>query len=104
MRKVIVESPFAGDVEANLAYARRCLLDSLHRGEAPFASHLLYPQVLRDADKDERAQGISAGLEWAVSADITAVYMDYGISLGMEFGIMHAIKHGRQIEYREIGR
>jgi hypothetical protein len=28
-RLVILESPYAGDVEANVAYARRCLRDSL---------------------------------------------------------------------------
>ena len=50
MRLVIVESPYAGDIEANVAYARACLGDCLSRGEAPFACHLLYtqPGVLRD--------------------------------------------------------
>ena len=41
MRLVIVESPYAGDVEANEEYARQCVRDSLMRGEAPIASHLL---------------------------------------------------------------
>jgi hypothetical protein len=31
MRLVIVESPYAGDVEANTEYARRCVRDSLKR-------------------------------------------------------------------------
>ena len=44
MRLVIFESPYAGDVEANTEYARRCVRDSLMRGEAPIASHLLYTQ------------------------------------------------------------
>lgn len=35
MRRVILESPYAGDVEANIAYARRCIADCLRRGEAP---------------------------------------------------------------------
>lgn len=39
---VIVESPYAGDVERNTAYARAAVRDCLMRGEAPFASHLLY--------------------------------------------------------------
>ena len=39
MRLVVVESPYAGDVEANLAYLRRAMRDCLLRGEAPFASH-----------------------------------------------------------------
>jgi hypothetical protein len=48
VRLVIIESPYAGDPDGNLAYARAALADSLARGEAPFASHLLYPQVLDD--------------------------------------------------------
>ena len=42
MRFVIVESPYAGDVAANVEYARAAVADCLRRGEAPFASHLLY--------------------------------------------------------------
>ena len=42
MRFVIIESPYAGNVEENEEYARKCLRDCLMRGEAPFASHLLY--------------------------------------------------------------
>ena len=40
---VVVESPYAGNVASNVQYARRCLADSLWRGEYPIASHLLYP-------------------------------------------------------------
>jgi hypothetical protein len=62
-RRVIIESPYAGDVDANLIYARECLRDSLKRGEAPLASHALYTQegVLNDDDPDERKLGIEAG-------------------------------------------
>jgi len=44
MTRVIIESPYAGDIEVNLKYAKLCILDSLKRGEAPLASHLLYTQ------------------------------------------------------------
>lgn len=68
MRLVIIESPYAGPtpeaVAANVAYARACLLDSLLRGEAPIASHLLYTQVLDDTVPVQRALGIAAGLAW----------------------------------------
>lgn len=81
--KVIIESPYAGDVEANVAYARECLLDSLRLGESPLASHLLYPQVLDDNTPDERAQGIQAGLDWLDVADLQVFYLDRGWSNGM---------------------
>lgn len=102
MRLVIVESPYAGDVDANVAYARACLIDCLRRGEAPLASHLLYTQVLDDLQPEQRATGIEAGLAWAVKADATVVYTDRGTSRGMEWGIKHAEQHGRPVEYRTI--
>lgn len=105
MRLVYLESPYAGDVEANVAYARACLRDSLARGEAPFASHLLYtqPGVLRDDVPAERRQGVAAGLAWRRAAAATVVYTDRGISPGMKLGIETAQAAGRPVEYRTLG-
>ena len=66
MLRVILESPFAGDIERNIKYARLCVRDSLLRGESPIASHLLYTQegLLNDEIELERMHGINAGLEW----------------------------------------
>lgn len=86
-----------------MRYTRACLLDSLMRGESPFASHLLYTQVLDDTDKVERELGIMAGLEWALRADLTAVYDDLGISPGMRQGIEHAHRWRRPVEVRSLG-
>jgi hypothetical protein len=36
-----LESPYAGNVEENVAYARAAVRDSLLRGESPIASQLL---------------------------------------------------------------
>lgn len=102
MTLVIIESPYAGDIERNTEYARACMLDSLRRGESPFVSHLLYTQVLRDADSAEREQGIVAGLEWGKVADLTAAYTDRGISRGMELGIAAAQECGRPVVYRTL--
>ncbi|MEM1046504.1 MAG: hypothetical protein AAGL24_10145 [Pseudomonadota bacterium] len=105
MRKVIVESPFAGDIDANVAYARRAVRDSVMRGEAPIASHLLFtqPGILDDDVPAERQLGIDAGLAWRAVADATVVYTDRGISKGMQFGIDAAMQAGVPIEYRSIG-
>ena len=107
MTRVVIESPYAAPtaegVAANVAYARRCVIDSLHCGEAPYASHLFYTQVLDDRDEDDRSLGISAGLRWGEAAEKTAVYTDRGISKGMQFGIDCAKALGRPIEYRSIG-
>ncbi|WP_435655042.1 DUF7768 domain-containing protein [Brucella pituitosa] len=99
---VIIETPYSGDVEANTAYARACLLDSLRRGEAPIASHLLHTQVLDDMQPDERSLGIEAGLAWYRVATKCVVYTDRGISAGMRKGLVRAIQHDVAVEYRSI--
>jgi len=104
MRLVIIESPYAGDIEANVAYARACVRDSLSRGEAPIASHLLYtqPGILDDTIQQERQWGIDAGLAWRAVAQASAVYTDRGITKGMEYGIAAAEAAGVPVEYRTI--
>jgi hypothetical protein len=83
MRLVIIESPYSGDIINNEAYARKAMFDSLSRGEAPLASHLLYTQVLNDSVENEREQGINAGLAWMRHADAVVFYIDRGWSPGM---------------------
>ena len=104
MRLVILESPFAGDEQANIDYARLCVRDSLSRGEAPIASHLLYtqPGILDDTDPEERQWGIDAGLAWKGVADASVIYMDKGITEGMRYGIITAQWAGVPVEYRRI--
>ncbi len=108
MRLVILESPYAAPtqegIDANVEYARACVRDSLARGEAPIASHLLYtqPGVLRDEIQHERQWGIDAGLAWRDVSDGTVVYDDRGISRGMEYGIAAARVAGKTVEFRSI--
>jgi len=104
MIKVILESPYVGDIQQNEKYARECMADCFERGEAPFASHLLYtqPGILDDTILEERKLGIDAGLIWGLCADKTVVYTDLGISKGMEYGIENAKKDSRPIEYRSL--
>jgi hypothetical protein len=104
MRLVILESPYSGDIERNVAYARACVHDSLSRGEAPIASHLLYtqPGILRDDVAEERQWGIDAGLAWRRVAEATVVYTDLGISEGMKYGIAAAEAAGVPVEFREM--
>lgn len=103
--RVIIESPFAGDAQANKEYLKRCMKDCINRHESPYASHGLLTQtgVLDDEIGKERVFGIELGFAWREVADKTVVYSDYGISKGMRFGIEHAKKIGKAIEYRQIG-
>ena len=104
MRLVILESPYAGNVERNLDYARAALADCLRRGEAPVASHLLYtqPGVLDDNVPDERSLGIEAGLSWARVADAAAFYVDLGWSAGMQAAWERHVANGLPVEQRTI--
>lgn len=104
MIKVVIESPFAGDIEKNIRYARAAMRDCLLRGETPYASHLLYTQdgVLDDNVPAERELGIQAGFEWREASAMTVVYIDLGISNGMKYGIDHATRLGHPIAYRTL--
>lgn len=101
---VALESPYAGDVERNTRYARACMADSISRGEAPFAMHLLYtqPGILDDKIPEERVRGIECGLNWAQAADLTAVYADLGVTPGMVLAIEQAKKDMRPVDERSL--
>lgn len=108
MKLVILESPFAAGngytVEENVEYARACVRDSLSRGEAPIASHLLYtqPGILNDDIPEERSWGIDAGLAWKTVAQGSVVYTDHGISRGMKYGMRAAREQGLMVELRSL--
>ena len=109
MRRVVVESPYKAETELkinqHILYAQACILDCLLRGEAPIASHLLYTQVtvLNDNIPYERQLGIDAGFAWLHVADGQVVYIDLGISSGMELAMTYYEKIGGKPELRTLG-
>lgn len=107
MRLVVVESPYRGDVEMNVEYARLAILNSLERGESPIASHLLFPQAMGgdaigDKDPTMRLLGIMAGTEWIRVCDAVVVYGDLGVTEGMQAAISVAAKYGKPVELRKF--
>lgn len=90
------------DFKKAIRYAQLCVLDCLRRGEAPFASHLLYTQVLDDRELKERDIGIWSGFAWAELADVCAVYQDFGVSDGMQMGAQRAARIGVEVVYRNL--
>lgn len=118
-RRVIIESPYAGTSRnrfvallqrlLNRAYARACVRDAIARGEAPIASHLLFPQhgiqrgIWSVEDPAERQAGIEAGVAWCDVADAAVVYVDRGISTGMRYGMQCAAAATLPIEERSLG-
>src|SRR5882724_4221987 len=83
MKRVVIISPYKGAVEENVQYAWQCVLDSLKRHEAPFASHLFYTVVMNDNDPAQRSLGFACEEAWLAVADLAAVYTDRGLSSGM---------------------
>jgi hypothetical protein len=78
--------------------------DSLRRGEAPYASHLLFdqPGILDDTIPLQREQGMMAGFAWGEHADTVAIYVDLGISDGMIRGFERAILTDADIVVRSL--
>jgi len=99
---VVLESPYAGDVDGNVEYLHRCMRDSLARGEYPYASHGLYPGALDDDDPEQRKLGITAGFAWGALATKRVFYMDRGWSGGMQAGLEEAERRGQVVEYRHL--
>lgn len=101
---VVIESPLKGDYVKNREYAKKCMLDSLRRGEAPYASHLLFdqPGLLDDTNPDERELGMLAGFAWGEAASLRVFYIDLGMSDGMKRGAEEATKLGQEVQYRLI--
>lgn len=106
LKLVIVESPYRATpyytAEQHRLYLLNAMQDCLERGEAPFASHHLLPEILDDDDPVARALGIKVGLNWGIHADLIAVYGDFGIGEGMKDAIEHWTKLGKRIEWRKL--
>jgi hypothetical protein len=109
---VVIESPYRGNgyslLELNIRYARACMRDSMLRGEAPYASHLLYTQdgILDDRKPEERKTGMRAGWDWADKAVLSAAYIDliddWQYFPGVAQGIVRARHANRPVEFRNL--
>lgn len=106
MKLVVIESPYAGDVDGNVRYAKLAVLDCLARGESPYASHLFFTQdgLLDDTRADHRRLGIEAGFAWGQAAESVVFYVDRGWSKGMIEGYRVAYFRGAHIEIRSLER
>lgn len=109
MKPVIVESPYAESsimtVEGHEEYARMCMSACLAKGEAPYASHLLYtqPGVLDDNNPLEREVGIHAGFAWKhMPGVVTLFYVDCGWSAGMKLALDYCKHHNLPYEVRSV--
>ena len=92
---VYVCSPYAGDIESNVAAARRYSRFAVDSGYIPIAPHLLFPQFLRDDDPTERELGLFFGN--ALMSKCSEVWV-YGSTISP--GMAAEIKRARWKNYR----
>lgn len=103
MRLVVVDSPFAGDLERNARYLDACLADCYRRGESPYASHAIGPRALTDADPEQRRRGIEAGFAYGELVRDVVFYCDLGWSRGMRAAADHYYARGVPMARRFLG-
>ena len=113
--KVVIESRFASDSTKGLLINKKftlaCMRDCFLRGEAPYASHVLYAQshIVDDFVASERALGMHAGFLWGDCATKTVVYTEGEFNIGaVNFGTATKEKviklcRDRNIYLRELG-
>ena len=58
---IYIASPYAGEIEKNVAFAKAACRFAMAEGHTPVAVHLLYPQFLDDGDPVQRAAGLTMG-------------------------------------------
>jgi hypothetical protein len=89
MKRVIIESPYAGNVARNKLYLQYCIRDCLRRGESPYASHQMLTEALDDNDPEQRKLGMEAGFAWSEVVAMHVFYLDLGWSPGMKVARGH---------------
>jgi len=98
MKLVYICSPYAGDIESNVGFAKAVCHYAMRQGCAPVAVHLLYPQFLDDATPSEREAGIRMGLRVLAACEELWVCGTH-ISSGMRQEIAEAKRLGIPIRY-----
>lgn len=102
MKRVIIESPWRGNVERHRAYLIECIRDSVLRGESPYASHMMLTEALDDNDPASRSLGMICGYAWWKAASFIAIYTDLGWSEGMRIAKIRGQGHGMKIKERRL--
>lgn len=102
-KKIYVASKYVGDVEANVKAAVGYCRYVISRKCIPVASHLLYPQMLDDADPDERELGLMFGLALLAVCDEVWCFGDISESEGVRLEIAEAKKLGKTVRYIKEG-
>ena len=107
MKKVVLVSPYSGNLNLSVGYAKLCLQDMLEKGEAPIAGHLLFnqPGIFKDnCSLEEQNLKTLASHAWIKGADGIAVYEDFKVTSEMDLAIKVAWAVFTPIVHRRLSR
>lgn len=91
---VYICSPYRGEVERNLQYARELTRIALDNDFVPITPHLYLTQAVNDEVPEERKKGMAAGKELLKHCKYILIGSKYGLSAGMLEEIEIAIQCG----------
>ena len=96
--KIYICSPFAGDTQRNIEKARQYCAFAVKQGYIPYASHLFFPQFMRDEDSAQRELGLFMGMVYLDGCKECWVFGET-ISKGMAAEIERAKKRDIILRY-----
>lgn len=111
MKPIYICSPYAGNIEENIRFARAACRYAAKQGFTPVAPHLLYPQFLNDAVPAERDAGMRMGLRllsacdelWCCGPRISAG-MEQELAEAKRLGISVRIVSAQEIQAEGIAK
>lgn len=104
-RLVYITSPYAGDVKANVRFAKAACRYAMGQDCTPIAVHLIYPALLDDSVPAKREAGIQMGMRVLEACDELWLCGER-LSAGMQAELAAAEQMGipvRRVSGREIG-
>lgn len=87
-------SPYRGDTERNIEYAKELTRLALDNGYDPITPHLYLTQVLNEDDPAQREKGMAAGTELLKHCRYILIGSRFGLSEGMLAEINTALDNG----------
>lgn len=103
LRRVLLETPYDGDLERNIAYCERAIRHSMSLNESPISLLWFLGRFPIHAGVEARSIAIRSLHAWIRICDCMVMYRDYGLSDSMNSGITQALRAKTAIEYRFIG-
>ena len=99
MKTAYICSPYKGETEMNVEYAKELTKEAIKRGYAPVTPHLYLTQCLDDNKTKERELWLDIALSLVEKCDTILIGTKYTISEGMRKEIQIAYELQKLFEY-----